>query len=40
LEELQQAKEEDIERIERDFEEQPEQLAQEIENQFGFSYVE
>ena len=32
-------KERDIERIERDFEEQPEQLAQEIEQQFGFNYV-
>ena len=40
LEDLQNSKEEEIIRIERDFEEQPEQLAEEIENQFGFSYVE
>ena len=40
LEDLQNSKEEEIIRIERDFEEQPEQLAEEIENQFGFSYGE
>jgi len=40
LEDLQNSKEEEIIRIERDFEEQPERLAEEIENQFGFSYVE
>ena len=39
LEDLKDAKERDIERIERDFKEQPEQLAQEIEQQFGFNYV-
>tara|TARA_B100000963_G_scaffold361116_1_gene394933 strand:+ start:5673 stop:6074 length:402 start_codon:yes stop_codon:yes gene_type:complete len=40
LEDLQNSKEEEIIRIERDFEEQPERLVEEIENQFGFSYVE
>ena len=40
LEDLQNSKEEEIIRIERDFEEQPERLAEEIENQFGFSYVD
>jgi predicted nuclease with TOPRIM domain len=40
MEDLRRAKEEDIERFERDFEEQPQELANEISEQFGFSYVE
>ena len=36
---LRKTKEEDIERIEKDFREKPEKLAEEIENQFGFSHV-
>ncbi len=36
---LKKTKEEDIERIEKDFKEKPEKLAEEIENQFGFSHV-
>lgn len=36
---LRKTKEEDIERIEKDFKEKPEKLAEEIENQFGFSHV-
>ena len=40
LKSLQEAKEEDINKFERDFNEQPEQLASEIAEQFGFTYVE
>jgi len=39
LSNLKKTKEEDIERIEKDFKEKPEKLAEEIENQFGFSHV-
>ena len=40
LKTLQETKEKDINKFERDFDEQPEQLATEIAEQFGFTYVE
>ncbi len=40
IENLQRSKEEDIEEYVRDFILQPEKLAREIEEQFGFEYVE
>ena len=40
LEELQQNKKKDIERFTRDFDEQPDELAREIQQRFGFNYVE
>tara|TARA_R100001015_G_C4569853_1_gene128117 strand:- start:71 stop:472 length:402 start_codon:yes stop_codon:yes gene_type:complete len=40
LEELQQNKKEDIDRFTRDFDEQPDELAREIQQRFGFNYVE
>lgn len=40
LEEIAKEKKEDIENNIRNFEEQPEELAKEIENLFGFEYVE
>ncbi|MBC8225945.1 MAG: hypothetical protein H8E74_02235 [Gammaproteobacteria bacterium] len=40
IENLQRNKEEDIEEYIRDFTLQPEKLAREIEEQFGFEYVE
>ena len=40
VEDLKKAKEEDIKEFIRDFEEQPEELAREIEEAFGFEYVE
>jgi len=40
MEELQQNKEKSIKKFKRDFEEQPKELAKEIQNQFGFKYVE
>ncbi len=39
LVDLRKTKEEDIKRIEKDFKEKPEKLAEEIKNQFGFSHV-
>tara|TARA_R110000744_G_scaffold38635_1_gene88345 strand:+ start:72 stop:473 length:402 start_codon:yes stop_codon:yes gene_type:complete len=39
VEDLEQAKKETIQKFKRDFEEQPEELAQEIEQQYGFKYV-
>lgn len=40
MENLKNAKEEDVKDFIRDFEEQPEELAREIEENFGFDYVE
>jgi hypothetical protein len=40
LEDLQRGKEEDIQEYIRDFDLQPQKLAREIEEQFGFKYVE
>ena len=40
VEDLKMAKDEDIKEFIRDFEEQPEELAREIEEAFGFEYVE
>jgi len=40
LEDLRRTKEEDVEEYMRDFAVQPEKLALEIEEQFGFTYVE
>lgn len=40
MEELQQNREKSIKKFKRDFEEQPKELAKEIQNQFGFKYVE
>lgn len=39
VEDFEQAKKETIQKFKRDFEEQPEELAQEIEQQYGFKYV-
>jgi len=40
LEDLENKEKKDIEKFKRDFEEQPQELANEIEQQFGFNYVE
>tara|TARA_R110000744_G_scaffold7682_2_gene26576 strand:- start:7889 stop:8290 length:402 start_codon:yes stop_codon:yes gene_type:complete len=40
LEELENREKKDIEKFKRDFKEQPQELASEIEQQFGFNYVE
>jgi predicted nuclease with TOPRIM domain len=40
MEDLRRAREEDIERFERVFEAQPQELVNETSEQFGFSYVE
>ena len=40
LEDLEKKEKKDIEKFKRDFEEQPQELANEIEQQFGFNYVE
>ena len=40
VENLKKSKEEDIKEFIRDFDEQPEELAREIEESFGFEYVE
>ena len=40
VEDLKKGKEEDIREFIRDFEEQPTELAREIEETFGFDYVE